>query len=45
MIGELEPLINQTDIELSLLKISENGKNKFFTVLEGPIPKIRENVH
>lgn len=34
LIGELEPLINQTDIELSLLKISENGKNKFFTILE-----------
>ena len=34
MIGELETYIEETDIELAMLKVSDQSKDKYFTVFE-----------
>jgi len=34
MIGELEPLLEQSDVELSLLRVTESNKVKYFSILE-----------
>ena len=37
MIGELEPLIEQIDLEMTLLRISDENKTKYFSLLEPEI--------